>query len=50
MTISRKAEKKQIEKLRKRGIGISKTEDKPAEELRKEAPLPASDKDRRVQG
>lgn len=35
MMLSRKAEKKQIEKLRKRGIGVSKTEDKLAEELRK---------------
>ena len=35
MTLSRKEEKKQIEKLRKRGVGISKTEDKLAVELRK---------------
>jgi very-short-patch-repair endonuclease len=35
MSLSRKEEKKQIEKLRKKGIGVSKTEDKFAEELRK---------------
>lgn len=35
MTISNKAEKKLIEKLRKKGIGVSKTEDKLAAELRK---------------
>jgi very-short-patch-repair endonuclease len=35
MVLSKKAEKKQVERLRKRGIGISKTEDKFAEELRK---------------
>jgi very-short-patch-repair endonuclease len=35
MTISRKQEKNQIDGLRKRGIGVSKTEDKLADELRK---------------
>jgi len=35
MTLSRKEEKKQIERLRKRGVGVSKTEDKLAVELRK---------------
>ena len=33
--ISKKQEKKLMEQLRKKGIGISKTEDKLAEELRK---------------
>jgi len=35
MTLSKKAEKKFIEKLRKKGVGVSKTEDKLAAELRK---------------
>jgi very-short-patch-repair endonuclease len=35
MIISRKQEKNQIDGLRKRGIGVSKTEDKLANELRK---------------
>jgi very-short-patch-repair endonuclease len=33
--IPKKQEKKLIEELRKKGIGVSRTEDKPAEELRK---------------
>ena len=35
MTLSRKEERKEVERLRKRGVGISTTEDKLAVELRK---------------